>query len=238
MQRAIRLHVLIIVWAAAAFVRADDNNQLVPSITVVGRGEVQVRPDMANVTLGVTTEAATAFEALQENNQRMAQLIKTLRGLDISEKHIQTSNFNVSPKQSFGRDRRQPPKIVGYTVTNQVNVKVMEVSRLGKILDAVVQAGGNRIRGVGFSLAEPKPHLDQARRKAMADARQRAELYAGVAGVKLGAPLVISEQSVSVPRPVMLGVEVRALAAPSEVPVSRGEQTLTASVTVTYAIAE
>lgn len=238
MQRAIGLHVLLIVWAAAAFVRADDNNQLVPSITVVGTGKVQVRPDMANVTLGVTTEAATASEALAENNQRMAHLIKTLRGLDISEKHVQTSSFNVSPKQSYDRNRREPPKIVGYTVTNQVNVKVMEVSRLGKILDAVVQAGGNRIQGVRFLLAEPKPHLDQARRKAMADARQRAELYADAAGVKVGAPLVISEQSVSVPRPVMLGVEVRALAAPSEVPVSRGEQTLSASVTVTYAIVE
>ena len=237
MQRAIRLHVLLILWAVAAFVRADDN-RLVPSITVVGTGKVQVRPDMANVTLGVTTEAATASEALQENNRRMAQLIKTLRGLDISEKHIQTSNFNVSPKQSYDRNRREPPKIVGYTVTNQVNVKVLEVSRLGKILDAVVQAGGNRIQGVGFSLAEPKPHLDQARRKAMADARQRAELYAGEAGVKVGAPLVISEQSVSVPRPVMFAAGARIATAASEVPVSRGEQTLTASVTVTYAFAE
>jgi hypothetical protein len=238
MQRAIGLHVFLIVSTAAAFVRADDNDRLVPSITVVGTGEVQVQPDMANVLVGVTTEAKTASEALAENNGRMAELMAALRGLDISDKHVQTSNFNVSPKQSYGRDRREPPKIVGYTVTNQVSVKVLEVSRLGKILDAVVEAGGNRIQGVGFSLAEPKPHLDQARRKAMTDARQRAELYAGAAGVKVGAPLVISEQSVSVPRPMMLGAELRAVPSAGEVPVSRGEQTLTATITVTYAIAE
>ncbi|MEX0677037.1 MAG: SIMPL domain-containing protein [Pirellulales bacterium] len=237
MQRAIRLPTLFIVLALTALARADENDKLVPSITVVGQGEVQVRPDMANVAVGVTTEAETASEALTENNRRMAQLLKTLRGLDIPDKHVQTSSFNVSPKQSYDRDRREPPKIVGYTVTNQVNVKVMEVSRLGSILDAVVETGGNRIQGVGFSLAEPQPHMDQARRKAMADARHRAELYAAEAGVKLGAPLLISEQSASLPRPLMtLGVEVRGVAAPGEVPISQGEQTITAHVTVTYAI--
>lgn len=235
MHRAIRLPTLFIVLALTALARADENDKLVPSITVVGEGDVEVQPDLANVSLGVTTEAETASAALAENNQRMAQLLKTLRGLNIPDKHVQTSNFNVNPKQSYDRDRREPPKIVGYTVTNQVSVKVLEVSRLGAILDAVVQAGGNRVQGVGFSLAEPKPHMDQARRKAVADAHDRAQLYAGAAGVKLGAPLLIQEQSASVPR-LFLGTEVRAAAA--EVPIAQGEQTLSARVTVTYAIAQ
>jgi uncharacterized protein YggE len=120
-------------------------------------------------------------------------------------------------------------------VTNQVSVKVAEVSRLGAILDAIVQAGGNQIHGVGFSLAEPKTHLDQARRKAMADAKARAELYAGEAAVKLGAPQLIQEQAASVPRPISFGMEMRA-AAPAAVPIAQGEQTVTAQVSVTYAI--
>jgi uncharacterized protein len=238
MQRAITLHALLIVWAAAALVRADDDHKLVPSITVVGSGEVQVQPDMANVVVGVTTEAKTASEALKENNQRMAQLLETLRGLNIPDKHVQTAGFSVTPQQTFDRDRRQPPKIVGYMVTNQVTVKVLELDRLGTLLDAVVQAGSNRVQGVSFSLAEPKPHMDQARRKAITDARERAELYAGEAKVKLGRPLLIQEQSASVPRPMfMAGAELRAAPA-SEVPIARGEQTLSANVTVTYAIAE
>jgi uncharacterized protein YggE len=221
-------------FAAAA--RADEDEKLVPSITVAGQGEVQVRPDVANVTVGVTTEAAAAATALQENNQRMAQLLKTLREHNIPDKDVQTSSFNVSPKQSYDRERREPPKIVGYTVTNQVSVKVAEVARLGAILDAIVQAGGNQIHGIGFSLAEPKTYLDQARRKAMADARARAELYAGEAAVKLGAPLLIQEQSAVVPRPVFLGAQMRGVAAAAEVPISQGEQTVTAQVSVTYAI--
>lgn len=236
MQRAINVLAILIVCGAAALVRADEADKLVPSITVVGEGEVQVQPDVANVSVGVTTEAETASAAVRENNQRMAELQKSLRGLNIPDKHVQTSNFSVTPRQSVDRDRRQPPRIVGYTVNNQVDVKILEASRLGAVLDAVVTAGGNQIRGVGFSLAEPKPHVDQARRKAMADARERAQLYADEAKVKLGAPLLIQEQSIAVPRPMMLGAEFRA-AAPGAVPISQGEQTLSAHVTVTYAIA-
>ena len=200
MQRAIKLPAFVVVWTLAAALYADENGKLVPSITVVGEGEVLVQPDQANVTVGVTTEAEKASEAVEENSQRMAQLLKTLRALNIPDKHLQTSRFTVSPKQTYDRTGKQPPKIVGYTVTNQVNVKVSEVGRLGAILDAVVQAGSNQIQGVSFSLAEPAPHVDQARRKAMADARHRAELYAGEAAVKLGKPLLIPEQAVSVTR--------------------------------------
>jgi uncharacterized protein YggE len=228
----------VVVWALATALYADENGKLVPSITVVGEGEVLVQPDQANVALGVTTEAEKASDAVQENSQRMAQLLKTLRGLNIPDKHLQTSRFTVSPKQTYDRTGKQPPKIVGYTVTNQVNVKVLEVARLGAILDAVVQAGSNQIQGVSFSLAEPAPHVDQARRKAMADALHRAELYAGEASLKLGKPLLIQEQSVSVPRPIFAGAELRAAPMAAEVPIAQGEQSLTAHITVTYAIAE
>lgn len=235
MQNVVRLLALPVLLLATV-ARADDD-RLVPSITVVGQGEVHVPPDMATVTLGVTTEAATAAEALKANNQRMAELLKTLRAHDIADKHIQTSNFNVHPKMSVTKpNHREPPKIVGYSVSNQVHVKIMELGRLGVILDAVVAAGSNSIQGVGFSIDEPGKHLDQARRKAMADARERAELFAAEAGVKLGKPLVISEQTAGVPSPrYMLG---NRLAVAEAVPIATGEQTLTAHVNVTYAIIE
>ena len=123
-------------------------------------------------------------------------------------------------------------------MTNQVSVKVLELDRLGSLLDAVVQSGSNRIGGVSFSLAEPKPHLDQARRKAMDDARHRAELYVSQAGLKLGKPLLIREQSAAVPRPLAAaGLEMRAAVA-ADVPIAQGEQTISAHVTVTYRIVE
>lgn len=238
MQRAFMLSTLCLAWMPGALAGAAEGGKLVPSITVVGHGEVDVQPDMATVNLGVTTEAKTAAEALEENNQRMAELLETLRGFNVPDKHVQTTSFSVNPKQVIDRDRREPPKIVGYTVTNQVSVKVLELDRLGALLDAVVKAGSNRVQGVGFSLSGPGPHVDQARRKAMADARARAELYAGEAQVKLGAPLLIEEQSAMVPQPrFVLGAELNAAPA-AAVPIARGEQTVSAHITVTYAIAE
>jgi uncharacterized protein YggE len=227
---------MLMIFCQATVACADDD-ALVPSISVSGTGEVQVKPDMADVSLGVTTEAASAAEALKENNERMTQLLATLRQNNIADKHVQTSNFNVSPKQVFDRDQQKPPKIVGYIVTNQVNVKILELSRLGAILDAVVQSGSNRIQGVGFSLAEPGPHLDQARRKAIADARRRAELYAAEAGVKLGPTLLISEQSAAAPFP-KFALGARVAMADAAVPIAQGEQTVTAQINVTYKIAE
>jgi len=212
---------MILGTVIGAAARAEDD--IKPSITVAGHGEVQVAPDQVSVTVGVTTEAKTAAEALQANTARMTELMKSLKAHDIADKHIQTSNFNVSPL------------LVGYTVTNQLTVKVLEVARLGAVLDSVVQAGGNQIQGVNFSVADPQPHLDQARRKAIADARRRAEVYADAAGVKLGGPLSIGEQSASPPRP-MYAMGARMAVASADVPIASGEQSIDAHVNVTYEI--
>jgi len=212
--------------------RAGDDTP-VPSISVVGEGEVQVVPDQVNVTLGVNTEAKTAAEALKANTERMTALMAALKAHNIADKHVQTSQFNVGPQQVFDRDGK-PPKLVGYTVTNQVTIKVLEVDRLGAILDAVVQAGGNQVHGVAFTVADPRPHLDQARRKAVADALARAELYAEAAGVKLGKPILIHDQSAAPPRP-MYAQAMRGMAA-ADVPIAAGEHTIAAQVSVTYEI--
>ncbi len=237
MQRAIPLHILGVVLALAPRACADDDDALVPSITVVGEGEVQVEPNMATVTVGVTTQAKTAADAVKQNSELMTKLLAALKDHDISDKHVQTANFNVTPRQTYDRTGRTPPKIDGYTVTNQVSVKVLELSRLGAILDASVSAGSNQIQGISFSLADPGPHMEQARRKAIRDARARAQTYAEEAKVRVGEPLVISEQGgVSPPQPYPM-MRGEAMAAAS-VPVAPGEQTLSARVTVTYSIAE
>lgn len=215
---------------------ARGENESRPSITVAGHGEVQVVPDLVAITVGVSTEAKTAEEALQANTAKMTELIKSLKSFDIKDKHIQTSNFSVSPQQIFDPNGK-PPRLVGYIVSNQVTVKVLEVARLGSILDAVVKAGGNQIQGINFSVADPKPHLEQARTKAISDAKDRALTYANAAGVKVGKPLSISEQSVAPPRP-MYAMGARMAVASADVPIAAGEQTIDANVTVTYEIAE
>lgn len=218
---------------AGKAVRAEEHDPPVPSVSVVGEGEVHAQPDQASVTMGVTTEAKTAAEALKANSERMSELIKTLKANQVAEKDILTSNFTVSPQQVFDRDGKAP-RIVGYMVTNQVTVKGLGVNRVGAILDAVVQVGGNQIHGVTFSIADPQTHLDSARRKAIEDAHHRAAVYADAAGMRVGKPLLIQEQSASPPRP-MYAQAMRGVAA-AEVPIAAGEQAISAQISVTYAI--
>ncbi len=233
MCRAFLFYAMILGVALGRVGHAEEHGPLGPSVSVVGEGEVHVQPDQASVTMGVTTEAQTAAEALKANSDRMAELIKTLKANQIPEKDILTSNFSISPQQVFDRNGKAP-RIVGYLVTNQVTVKGLGVTRVGAILDAVVQVGGNQIQGVTFSIADPQPHLDAARRNAIEDAHHRAAVYADAAGVKVGKPLLIQEQSAAPPRP-MYAQAMRGVAA-AEVPISAGEQSISAQISVTYEI--
>ncbi len=146
-------------------------------MTVAGTGTVSAAPDMAEITTGVVTQAPTAAQALAANSQAMERLLQALGTLGIAARDIQTTNISVSPLRRQGRDG-QPPEITGYEVTNQVRVKVRDLSRLGRVLDQQVGQGANLVYGIQFGRQEPAPLQDEARKRAMADARRKAELYA------------------------------------------------------------
>jgi uncharacterized protein YggE len=204
----------------------------VPSVTVGGEGEARAKPDQAEISVGVVTEAETAEQAVQQNNEAMEKLLDALRRADIAKKDVQTTSFNVSPIRDYDRENKQPPRIVGYRVVNQVHVKIRKLDRLGKILDTLVGQGANQIHGVSFSIGDKQELLDQARKKAMADARRKAQLYAEAANAKLGHVLSIEEtSSPAPPRPMYAPERMQAAAA---VPIAPGEQTLTVNITVTY----
>jgi uncharacterized protein YggE len=213
--------------------RADEKRPLVPSITVVGTGKASASPDMAQVQVGVVTDAPTAVKALKDNNEAMSRLFSTLEARGIAKKDVQTSNFSVVPQYKRGPHGEQLPEVVGYRVSNQVAVKVRKLDSLGQVLDEVVQQGANAVQGVSFAVAEPTPLLDEARRKAVADARRKAELYAKEAGVQVGTVLLIQEATPRVPTPLAMDF---ARGAAGGVPIAEGEQEFGASVTVTYAI--
>ena len=166
------------------------------TITITGLGEAPARPDMAVISAGVITEAKTARSALDENSRAMAEVIATLRAQGLSDKDLQTSGFGIDPryvypKASSGRDNA--PRIVGYTARNRITAKIRDLKKLGTILDAVVSAGSNRVDGISFTLSDSKPALNEARKAAVEDAKQKAVLYTDAAGVKIGAMLSISE---------------------------------------------
>lgn len=204
------------------------------TIVVTGAGEATKAPDMAFLTLGVEADGATASDALRKNSAQLEAAIKTLRDAGVDKDDIQTSNLSVGARYDYSREG-QAPRLIGYQATNTVSVKLRNLKKAGEIIDKAVASGSNRLDSISFGFADPKPLLDEARKDAVADARDRAGLYADAAGVKLGAVLQISDSFTHAPGPIP--VMARADFAKAEsVPIAAGEQTIGASVTIVYAI--
>ncbi|MEL6768415.1 MAG: SIMPL domain-containing protein [Pseudomonadota bacterium] len=225
----------LLALAAPLAAGAQSTDTPVRTVTVQGSGESLAVPDMAHITLGVTTEARGAARALDENSVAMTAVIEALGTAGIEARDIATSSVNLSPVYDQRPDQQGRRAIRGYRASNQVRVRVRALDTLGSTLDAVAEAGATDIRGISFGLAEPDAALNEARRDAMADARRRAELYAEAAGATLGPVLTISEAGLARPTPFDSGMVMRAEAAIA-VPVSPGEQSIGANVTVVYAL--
>ena len=207
------------------------------TIVVSGDGEATAAPDMATLTIGVQTEAKTAAEALSQNAARMDAAIKKLKQRGVDEKDIQTSGLSVSPQYDYDSSRpRSEPRITGYMASNNVVVKLRKLDKAGSIIDDAISGGANSMSGLSFGFADLSPLLKEARRNAVKDARERAELYADAAGVKLGPVLRISDTFDVQPGP-MPYAEVAAMDAKvASTPVSVGESSISARVTVVYGI--
>ena len=210
-------------------------------ITVTGHGKISAIPDTAWVSGGVHTQAKTATEALNNNNNLMEAVIKVLKQANISDKNIQTSGFNVHPIYAHSKDsgHRNPnsPKIIGYRVSNSVTIKIIDTDKLGKLLDKLVISGSNQISGIRFGFNDSQELLDEARKLAITDAGKKAKLYAQTAGVDAGNIISISELGARLPQPVYRLTEMRQakiMSDASTVPVVRGEQDISASVNVVY----
>jgi uncharacterized protein len=219
--------------AAATSVQAQDETP-VRQITVIGEGRVETPPDMAVITAGIETTAATAQEALSANSDAMTAIFAVLEEAGVDRADMQTSQLNVQPiwtEQRGGSE--QGPEIAGYAASNLLSVRLRDLARLGATLDALSVAGANRIDGVQFSLAEPGAIEDEARREAIADARAKAELLAGAAGVTVGPIVTIREAG-----PPAGPMAMRAEAAMMDVPIAEGRLGVTAQVEVVYAIIE
>ena len=204
-------------------------------ITVTGKGRVAAAPDMATLRLGAAAEAKEAAEALRLTSEITQRILDRLGEAGIEARDIQTSGLSLSPlRQNYREGSEQQPGIAGYAAANGVTVRVRDLDRLGAVLDAVVSDGANTLNGLSFGLQEPRPLMDEARRLAVADARTKAELYAGAAGVTLGKLLSLDERGGGSPGPYMAEMSM----ARSDVPVAAGEMDVTAEVQIVFEIAE
>jgi uncharacterized protein len=200
------------------------------SISVTGEATVSVPPDLAQVEAGVTSDAKTAREASEANNAAMGKLLLALKAANIDQKDIQTSRLSLQPQ--YAPNRAGPSAVAGYRASNRVTVRLHDVTRVASIIDTLVGAGATDIGGINFMVSQASKLLDDARAQAVADARRKADIYAKAAGVTLGAPLGIAEEGAAAPI-----FRAKMAAAPmAATPVAQGEETLSITVNVSWAI--
>lgn len=195
-------------------------------------GEVTRVPDIATISAGVTTQAATAVEAISQNAARMERVRAALKRAGIADRDIQTASINLSPQYRYVEN--QAPVLTGYQASNQLSVRFRDIRASGKILDALVGEGANQISGPNLSIEHPETALDEARTKAVAAARARADLYARALGMRVVRVISLSESGGYSPPPPMPVMLARAQMADAKTSVDPGEQQLQVSVAVTF----
>jgi uncharacterized protein len=210
----------------------------VRTLDIVGSAQVHVAPDAALISTGVVTEGDTAAAALKANSAAVAKVVEAIRSFGVEVKDLQTNGLslaarNYRPDKPSATDK---PHIIGYTAANTITVRVRDLAKLGDLIDKVAVAGANRIDGIEFVVSNQDGLLDEARRKAVADAKGKADLYAQAAGLTLGKVMSLTEESGSpVPRPMGRAMSM-STAAP--VPVEAGEMTLSMRVRLVWTLAD
>jgi uncharacterized protein YggE len=200
-------------------------------LDISATGEVSRMPDLATIAAGVVSRAATAGGALQDAATRMARVREALRRAAIADRDIQTSTISLNPEYSYAKD--QPPKVSGYSASTQLSVRFRDIANAGKILDALVAVGANQISGPNLSVDKPEAALNEARTKAVAIARARADLYARSLGMRVVRVVSLSESSGYAPPPMVM---MAARGERDQAAIDPGEQKLQVSVSMTFEV--
>jgi uncharacterized protein len=190
-------------------------------------------PDVATMSTGVVSQAADANSALRMNAEEMNKVMAAVKAAGIAERDVQTSGISIYPQYHYAENK--PPKITGYQASNTVSLKVRDISKLGKVLDALVASGANQVNGPNFEIDEPESAYDEARRNALKKAQERAEMYAKALGLQVRKIVSIDEGTGYRPPVVLRGSAMKAMAMDTaESPVSPGESSLTANLNVVF----
>jgi uncharacterized protein YggE len=205
------------------------------TVSVSGVGQASLAPDIAYLNVGVHTEAATASDAVQENNAQTEKVIQALKDFGLDAKDIRTSNFSIWPMDKYDPSTGLPSGEKTYSVDNTVYITVRDLDKLGDLLDTVVTAGANTVNSIQFDVADKGDALKTARADAVKDAEVRAQELADAAGLELGEIQTISFFD-SAPYPIFEGRGGGAALEAAAVPIQPGQLTFTVTVNITYVI--
>lgn len=228
-----------LMFPAVSFAQAPPAPPQQRMISVSGEGTASVAPDMALVSLSVTRIAETAEAALAQNNEAVRAVLDALKAGGVAEKDIQTGDFSIFPRysdrQPNSENNNQQPVITGYQVTNSLMVRVRDLPKLGGLIDKSVKLGVNQGGQITFTNHDPKAAYQEARRKAVESAMDKASTLAAAAGVNLGPVISISETNIQPIAPAPMMRMAMAKEADS-VPVAGGESAYTVTVDMRFDI--
>jgi len=200
-------------------------------ITVNGLGAVNAKPDIAYITIGFTNQNSDSKTAQTQNNAQMEKILAAIKSLGIADKDIQTTQFSMYPQTDYNNDN----KIIGYSVTDMVQVTVRNLDQAGDVVDQAVNAGANAGGDIQFSIADPSPYYEQAMTLAIQNAGAKANAIAKAINVTIGKPSEITEVS-GMYSPVTYGnantnvaMDMRAAT-----PVQTGDLSVSANIQVVY----
>jgi hypothetical protein len=222
------------VLPSAAAAQQSTINQTIAGtrLDINATGEVTRVPDVAIISAGVVSRSPTATGALQDTADRMSRVLAALKRAGVEDRDIQTSNVSLNPEYRYVEN--QPPQLVGYTASNNVTIRFRDIRNSGKILDALVGQGANQINGPTLTVDKPEGALEEARARAVAFGRARAELYARSLGLRIVRVVSVNESGGSYPVPPPIPMYARADMAQAKTSIEPGEQKLQVNLTMTF----
>lgn len=235
------VHILTLVCAlflmscSAAFAAPQQETPR-PTLSVDGQGTGTAAPDIATVTIGVTTQGKDAAKAQNDNAWVSNQIQAAVRGLGIAEKDIQTRNYSFYPNYSTDKDRRN--EVTGYTVNNSVIVVVRDIKLTGKVIDAALNNGANEINSLDFSASDTKAVRKVALLNAVQDARDKADIIAKGLGKRIVGIQNISESTGYIETRRFGGNMLMAVAKDAATPIAPGSLSLTANVHIDFILSD
>jgi len=237
-MRRLTLSPLLLALSLALGATMTAHAQSVPAIAAPADGtllNVSANAEakrVATLSAGVVSQATDGNTAMRQNAEQMTKVLAAIKAAGIAERDVQTSGVNLSPQYRYAEN--EAPKITGYQASNTVSLKVRDIARLGKVLDALAAQGANQINGPQFEIDQPEPVYDEARLAALKKAQARAETYAKALGLRVRRIVSISEGGGGNFRPVMMRAAPMAMAADASTPVSPGESTVSVNLDVVF----
>lgn len=203
------------------------------TFSVTGEGKVSMPPDIAIINAGVQAQGATVKTAQDQLNKSINAVSAAVKSAGVDAKDIQTSGYNINPTYDYQAGGQ---KITGYQAASNLTIKVRNIDKANSVIDAATGAGATTVGGISFDVDNKTKAQNEARQKAVADAKSKAENAAKIAGFTLGRIINYSEDFGGFPRPIPMFAKAETAGGGVPTQVEPGTNEITVTVTLSYQI--